>query len=154
MPSVACAKCVRKETVAAAAEEAKNGAAAIVPGTNELYFGCRYSTVDYIYKDELHDFTERGVLTALHLAFSRETREKEYVQHLLVKDENAAEVVKCLDAGGFVFICGATAMGTDVFEAFVRVLRDKKGLSESDARAYLKDLQTTGRYVQELWSVV
>ena len=41
-------------------------------GPLELYFGCRTSTLDFIYQDELSNMQSRGVLEALHIALSRE----------------------------------------------------------------------------------
>ena len=41
-------------------------------GSFSLYFGCRRSNVDYIYKEELKKAQVSGALTELHVAFSRE----------------------------------------------------------------------------------
>ena len=41
-------------------------------GPLELYFGCRTSTLDFIYQDELTSMQKEGVLEGLHIAFSRE----------------------------------------------------------------------------------
>ena len=41
-------------------------------GDMSLFFGCRSSTKDFIYKEELLDASSAGVLKALHTAFSRE----------------------------------------------------------------------------------
>ena len=58
-------------------------ASAAQKGVNTLYFGCKKSTEDYIYKDELAAFTQRGVLNRCHVAFSREQATKvQYVQYV------------------------------------------------------------------------
>ena len=41
-------------------------------GPMELYFGCRTSRYDFIYKDELVNMHEGGALDGLKIAFSRE----------------------------------------------------------------------------------
>ena len=41
-------------------------------GNLTLYFGCRRSNVDYIYKEDLKKAQVYGALTELHVAFSRE----------------------------------------------------------------------------------
>jgi sulfite reductase alpha subunit-like flavoprotein len=46
-----------------------------------LFFGCRKSTEDFLYKDELEAYLADGTLDALYTAFSREQVEKVYVQH-------------------------------------------------------------------------
>ena len=45
-------------------------------GKNTLYFGCKKRDVDYIYKDEIEAYEQSKVLSSLHLAFSREQKEK------------------------------------------------------------------------------
>jgi len=48
-------------------------------------------------------------LTELITAFSREQKEKIYVQHRL--REKSAEVKQMMQDGGYIFVCGATSMG-------------------------------------------
>jgi len=121
-------------------------------GDNTLYFGCKHRNEDYIYSDELEQFEQQGVLTALHLAFSRDSAQKVYVQHLLRQPDNAAKLLKDIQSGGYIFVCGATNMGNDVYEAIVDILQSVNKLSKDAAVDYVKKLQTDGRYVQELWS--
>jgi NADPH-ferrihemoprotein reductase len=121
-------------------------------GKNTLYFGCQKRTVDYIYKDEIEEYAATKVLTSLQLAFSRESEKKVYVQHLIRASDNAKDIVIDLDQGGYIFVCGATAMGTDVMDAVVDVVASQKGLTKEAATEYVRDLQKKGRYVQELWT--
>lgn len=52
-------------------------------GTNTLYFGCKNSKDDFIYKDELFDYRdEKKILHNLHLAFSRENPKKKVCSRL------------------------------------------------------------------------
>lgn len=51
-----------------------------------LFFGCRNREMDYIYQEELEGYVNDGTLTALHVAFSRETDRKIYVQHKLLEN--------------------------------------------------------------------
>jgi NADPH-ferrihemoprotein reductase len=120
---------------------------------NTLFFGCKYRDVDYIYRDELESAAaqnEAGLV--LHTCFSREQKEKIYVQHLLQRPENAAAFIADLDAGGYLYVCGATSMGGDVHSAFIQLLKQEKKMSEAAATTYVKNLKSNGRYVQELWS--
>eukprot|EP00470_Lotharella_oceanica_P013409 CAMPEP_0170184798 /NCGR_PEP_ID=MMETSP0040_2-20121228/34710_1 /TAXON_ID=641309 /ORGANISM="Lotharella oceanica, Strain CCMP622" /LENGTH=151 /DNA_ID=CAMNT_0010430983 /DNA_START=117 /DNA_END=572 /DNA_ORIENTATION=+ len=121
-----------------------------VEGERVLFFGCRKRDVDFIYREELNAAHESGVLTGLHLAFSREEAKKVYVQHLIAKQ--AKSLWKMLSAGAYVYVCGATAMGRDVKDAFIEIARSEGGKSADDAKAMLDKLQDSGRYVQELWS--
>merc|ERR1711933_579343 len=45
-----------------------------------LFFGCRSAAQDNIYKKELEKFKSSGALTDLFVAFSRDQKEKIYVQ--------------------------------------------------------------------------
>lgn len=42
-------------------------------GPAHLFFGCRNSKEDFIYQEEMQSYTDSGVLTGLHVAFSRES---------------------------------------------------------------------------------
>ena len=73
-------------------------------GDTILYFGCRRKAEDFIYEDELAEFTKRGSLTKLYTAFSRDQKEKVYVQHLLEKNKD--ETWNVLENNGHFYICG------------------------------------------------
>lgn len=70
----------------------------------------------------------------------------------MVKDEQARDIMQDLDEGGYLYVCGATAMGSDVNEALIGILRKHKNFSQDRAVEFLQGLQKQGRYVQELWS--
>ena len=133
-------------------QQASNGSASGM-GQNVLYFGCRRRDEDYIYEDELATFQEQGVLTTLLTAFSREGKQKVYVQNLMKEEKNAQQLLDLITKqGAFIFVCGATAMGNDVNHAFLELLQQRAGKSASAASAFMKDLHDQGRYVQELWT--
>ncbi|ETW01203.1 hypothetical protein H310_06794 [Aphanomyces invadans] len=119
-------------------------------GATWLFFGCRRQAEDYLYKDELEAYRSSGTLTDLHVAFSRDTPQKVYVQHLI--EQHGAALWKALSVGGHVYVCGATLMGTDVHKAFVELVQTHGGKSQADAAAFVQDLQHHHRYVQELWA--
>jgi sulfite reductase alpha subunit-like flavoprotein len=62
----------------AIAKAAKKGGARLGPAL--LFFGCRSADEDYIYRDRLEGYLGNGVLTGLHVAFSRDGPSKVYVQ--------------------------------------------------------------------------
>ncbi|CAE7541428.1 Por [Symbiodinium natans] len=104
-----------------------------------LFFGCTKRDEDYIYKEELSEAVEMKppALKELITAFSREQKEKVYVQHRL--KEKSAEVKQLIADGGYIYVCGATSMGKQV--------RDELELALGSAD-YLERLKTEQRYVE------
>lgn len=74
-------------------------------GNSWLFFGCRNSTHDYLYREKLEDFERKQILHKLVTAFSRETANVVYVQHRL--EENAEKVSELIfEHEGYIYICG------------------------------------------------
>ena len=73
-------------------------------GETILYFGCRKQCEDFIYEEELEEYKEKGTLSKMYVAFSRDNDQKVYVQHLL--ENNKEEVWKILEEGGHLYVCG------------------------------------------------
>src|SRR5437667_1913620 len=65
-------------------------------GKNWLFFGSQHESCDFAYGDEFNAFMKEGLLARLECSWSRDQREKIYVQHRML--ENAAEIWKWLDA--------------------------------------------------------
>lgn len=122
-------------------------------GECRLFFGCKYSGYDYLYQEELAHYKEQKVLDELHLAFSREEGKKVYVQTLLKSPEVAKQIINNLfNEDGYVFVCGATAMGNDVLTLFIQLIQEQKQITHAQATEIMKSWQSSGRYVQELWT--
>lgn len=73
-------------------------------GPTVLFFGCRSKFQDYIYQEELEGYEKEGVLSDLHVAFSRDQPEKIYVQSLIEKE--GKEVFELLEKQGYFYVCG------------------------------------------------
>ena len=120
-------------------------------GTNVLYFGCKKRDMDYLYEDEIDQYRNQGDLGAYHVAYSREQKEKVYVQHLL--SANAKDTWELIDnQGASIFVCGGVKMGNDVAEALKGICTKEGNLSPDNAKDYLNKLASEGRFVQELWA--
>jgi len=122
-----------------------------IVGKTILYFGCQNRSHDFLYSSELEGFQKDGTLTSLYLAFSRETKQKVYVQHLL--RENDSSSWDLIDReGAYIYICGGTKMGHDVVQTLLSIFKGVGGKSDGEATTYLKRLESEKRLVQELWS--
>ncbi|EAA06484.5 AGAP000500-PC [Anopheles gambiae str. PEST] len=120
-------------------------------GQTTLYFGCRKRSEDYIYEDELEDYSKRGIIN-LRVAFSRDQEKKVYVTHLLEQDSDLIWSVIGENKGHF-YICGdAKNMATDVRNILLKVIRSKGGLSETEAQQYIKKMEAQKRYSADVWS--
>jgi len=87
-----------------------------------LIFGCQKRNTDYIYQDEFEQSQKDGILTHLITAFSREQKHKVYVQHKVAEEKEL--ILELWNKGGMVYICGSTAMGTDVKTALESIVGD------------------------------
>ncbi|TDH68183.1 hypothetical protein CCR75_004108 [Bremia lactucae] len=132
-------------------ERAKQQEDGIEVGKSIMYFGCRRRKEDFLYQDELELYKTSGVLSQLHVAFSREQQKKVYVQHLLL--QHGQETWQLLhDQDAHIYICGATAMGNEVHRALLEIIVNCGHQTAEEALTTLKRLQDDHRYVQELWA--
>lgn len=116
-----------------------------------LFFGCRKKTEDYIYEDELLSYSQDGTIKQLHVAFSRDQKEKIYVTNLMADNEQS--IWNVLDSGGHIYVCGdARNMARDVHTLLVSIVKNNGGLSENEATDYVKKLSAKGRYSVDVWS--
>ncbi|XP_043473063.1 NADPH--cytochrome P450 reductase isoform X1 [Leptopilina heterotoma] len=120
-------------------------------GETILYFGCRKSAEDFLYKEELEEYVKSGTLT-LHTAFSREQEHKIYVTHLLEKnDDELWNVIG--EKNGHIYVCGdARNMARDVHNILLKVVMQKGKMTEMEAQDYIKKMDTQKRYSSDVWS--
>ncbi|MFZ5558469.1 MAG: sulfite reductase subunit alpha [Pseudomonadota bacterium] len=119
-------------------------------GANWLFFGCQSRERDFLYRDELQGHVERGVLSRLDTAFSREQEPKVYVQHRM--RERAAELWRWLDAGAHFYVCGdARRMAADVERALLDIAAAQGGMSAAAAKSWLAGLAKAGRYLKDVY---
>ncbi|KAK0539820.1 hypothetical protein OC835_000992 [Tilletia horrida] len=143
----------------AAAEKAreKNGENALAEwGDIHLFYGCRHSEEDYLYRDEWPEYEAKlGGKFKMAVSLSREKFKpdgsKLYVQDLIY--ERRAELVKdILERRAYIFICGeAKGMSHDVENVLAKILGEAKG-SEAAGRQEIKMLKERSRMLLDVWS--
>lgn len=123
-----------------------------------LYYGCRKSNEDFLYKDEWPQYAEelKGKFS-MRCAFSRECFKpdgsKTYVQDLMWEDrERIAEAI--LNGKGYIYICGeARNMARQVEEVLARIFGEAKGGSAAvEGAAEIKLLKERSRLMTDTWS--
>lgn len=115
-------------------------------GKNWLFFGERNRATDYYYESYFESLKKRGFLS-LDLAFSRDQKDKCYVQHRLLK--KGAEIWALLSSGAYLYICGdARHMAKEVTAALCSII-ETYGLQ--DGKNYLKVLRKEKRLLLDVY---
>eukprot|EP00028_Trichosphaerium_sp_Am-I-7-wt_P005760 CAMPEP_0168531048 /NCGR_PEP_ID=MMETSP0405-20121227/15134_1 /TAXON_ID=498012 /ORGANISM="Trichosphaerium sp, Strain Am-I-7 wt" /LENGTH=1322 /DNA_ID=CAMNT_0008555613 /DNA_START=110 /DNA_END=4078 /DNA_ORIENTATION=+ len=120
-------------------------------GPIALFFGARHKKTEFSYQDELEKFQEMGVLTSIHCAWSRDQKQKVYVQNKLSEVPELVVDYLINKKGNFYF-CGPGgsvpgALEKEVANAFIK----KAGMSEKDAEETITKMKLAGKYCVEAW---
>ena len=119
-------------------------------GKNWLFFGDQHFKKDFLYQSEWLDYLESGALHRLDVAFSRDSKQKVYVQHKLKKQ--AADVYQWLAEGAYIYVCGSKdPMSHDVENALIEIIADKGNKSPEEAQRFILALKEEGRYLKDVY---
>ena len=119
-------------------------------GKNWLFFGDQRGATDFLYREELEKYQERGILTRLDTAFSRDQAEKVYVQDRM--REQASTLWSWLQEGACLYVCGdAKRMAVDVDDALVEIVSQQAKLPLPSAKQWVKDLAKQKRYLRDVY---
>ncbi|MGN8552740.1 UNVERIFIED_CONTAM: bifunctional nitrate reductase/sulfite reductase flavoprotein subunit alpha [Microbacterium sp. SLM126] len=119
-------------------------------GRNWLFFGEQHAASDFYYREELEAMHEDGFLTRLDLAFSRDQRQKIYVQDRM--EEHGLELWRWLQDGAHLYVCGdASRMAKDVDDTLVTIAQRHGGLSADAAIEFRRSLVAQKRYVRDVY---
>jgi sulfite reductase (NADPH) flavoprotein alpha-component len=119
-------------------------------GPNWLFFGNPHRATDFLYEEELTAFQKDGTLGRLDLAWSRDQKEKIYVQDLML--QQGAELWKWFQDGAAFYVCGdASRMAKDVDAALHRIAEQHGGLSPDAAVEWVGQLKKDKRYLRDVY---
>ncbi|HEX4585513.1 MAG TPA: sulfite reductase subunit alpha [Burkholderiaceae bacterium] len=119
-------------------------------GRTWLFFGERHAQCDFLYRSELESFLHGQQLSRLDTAFSRDQREKIYVQHRML--EAGKELWAWLQDGAHLYVCGdASRMAKDVDAAIRSIIAQHGGRSAAQAQLDLHAWAAAGRYVRDVY---
>lgn len=117
-------------------------------GRHWLVYGARRLREDFLYQLEWLRWRKQGALHRLSLAFSRDGARR-HVQDLL--GEEGRELMRWIDGGAAIYVCGSTAMGQGVEVALLQLFEGLGGCSAEAARERLLVLAQEGRYRRDLY---
>ncbi|UEG48994.1 flavodoxin domain-containing protein [Ferruginibacter lapsinanis] len=119
-------------------------------GRNWLFFGEQNFATDFLYQTEIQNWYETGVLTKINVAFSRDQKEKVYVQHKML--EHGESLYEWITGGASFYICGKKdPMSTDVENALLHVIEQHGKKTIEEAKAYLEKMKEEGRYEKDVY---
>ncbi|WP_405428970.1 molybdopterin-dependent oxidoreductase [Streptomyces erythrochromogenes] len=119
-------------------------------GPNWLFFGEQREATDFYYRPELEGFLSSGHLDRLDVAFSRDQRNKVYVQDRI--REHGPRLWRWLQDGAHFCVCGdAGRMAKDVDRALHEIVATHGGMDEEAAAAYVRQMAGDGRYVRDVY---
>lgn len=120
------------------------------PGKSWMFFGDQHFVTDFLYQTEWQKWLSDGVLTKMDVAFSRDTEEKVYVQHRMLK--HSKELFEWLEEGAAFYVCGdKNNMAKDVQNALLEIIEKEGGKSREEAEAYLAEMKKQKRYQRDVY---
>ncbi|MDM2743708.1 NADPH-dependent assimilatory sulfite reductase flavoprotein subunit [Citrobacter sp. Cu231] len=119
-------------------------------GKNWLFFGNPHFTEDFLYQVEWQRYVKEGVLSRIDLAWSRDQKEKIYVQDKL--REQGAELWRWINDGAHIYVCGdANCMAKDVEQALLEVIAEFGAMDIEAADEFLSELRIERRYQRDVY---
>ena len=119
-------------------------------GNSWLFFGDRRFHSDFLYQIEWQKLLKSNQLERMEVAFSRDQKEKIYVQHKL--KEHQKEIYNWLENGAHFYLCGDMKnMAKDVNKTLLEIIRVQGGVSEEQAEKYVKQLKREKRFQTDVY---
>merc|ERR1711862_850907 len=103
------------------------------------------------YGDQFRQYRDEGLLPHIHGAWSRDQKEKIYVQNRMqMQKELVFDLIH--EKSGYVYLCGpGGSVPPAVRKAVIEAIRDVGKFSQEYAEKYVTDMQVQERYLVEAW---
>lgn len=119
-------------------------------GRNWLFFGDQHFVTDFLYQTELQNWKETGTLTKINVAFSRDQKEKVYVQHKMLK--HGEELYNWINKGASIYVCGAKEpMSADVEDTLMQIVEKFGNKTIEEAVQFVEQLKEEDRYLKDVY---
>ena len=121
-------------------------------GRNWLFFGDWTEEGEYLYREEMESWKEKGVITKHELAWSRAGPEKVYVQHLM--KENGEEIWNWINNGAYFYVCGDKEyMAKDVHSTLISICSEFGSMTPEESKEFVEQglMKTEKRYLRDVY---
>ena len=113
-----------------------------LPYETYLIFGSKNEKSDFIFKKDLDEFLKDKILTKLYTAFSRDQKEKVYVQDVFEKNFEKNKILDLLfNKNMIIYCCGSLSMGNSI----------NKKIEEIIGKENYEKIIKNGQYISEFW---
>lgn len=112
-----------------------------------LFYGNRSKDADYLFKEE---WKIAELRLEVHTAFSRDQRQKIYVQDVLL--QQSKRVYDLLSQNAIIYVCGSSGnMPKSVRATILKIIEKEAGFSPEESEACVAAIEAKGAYIQETW---
>jgi len=116
---------------------------------NWLFFGDQHFTTDFLYQLEWQRYLKKNKLR-LDVAFSRDQKDKIYVQHRM--QQHSKDLYEWIQQGAHFYVCGdEKRMAKDVHQALIDLFKTEGQMSSEKAEACVKNMQKSKRYQTDVY---
>jgi sulfite reductase (NADPH) flavoprotein alpha-component len=118
-------------------------------GRNWLFFGEQRRASDFFYEDQFSAYV-RDARLRLDVAFSRDQKEKIYVQHRM--RDQGRDLWAWLEEGAEFFVCGdKERMAADVERELLQIVETHGQRTPDQAREYVESMRREKRYKRDVY---
>lgn len=116
---------------------------------NWLFFSDQHFMTDFLYQLEWQRYIKKNQLR-LDVAFSRDQKEKVYVQHRM--QERSRELYAWLQEGAHFYVCGDERhMAPDVHQTLLDIFKKEGNINPDRAEERVKNMQKSKRYQLDVY---
>ena len=116
--------------------------------------GSRHQREEYLYGEEWEAYQDAGVITLLGRAFSRDQKDKIYIQDRMRQTLGDIREAYLQKEGSF-YLCGPTWPVPDVTEVLQEAVEEQEKISQPgkkiDGRKEIEKMKDAERYVLEVY---
>ena len=119
-------------------------------GRSWLFFGEQHFEKDFLYQTEIQNWEATGTLTKVNVAFSRDQKNKIYVQDRMLS--NGAELYQWIQNGAYIYVCGKKdPMSLDVEKTLIEIVQQYGNKTLEESKQFITELKDTHRYHKDVY---